>query len=194
MRVIGGRVRGRRLRSLKGLAMRPTQDRVKEALFNILGGAVDGCRFLDLFAGAGGVGIEALSRGAERVVLVENHPPAVKVIRDNLAACGFRSGYRVFGADALRFIDGAERRSDRFDIVFLDPPYRSGLAGLASEKLGDSQIIAPHGRLVVEHPSSESPARRYGRLLLGDTRRFGDTTLSFYHPSPRNSADSPLSL
>ena len=195
MRIIAGTAGGRRLRSLKGRAMRPTQDRVREALFNIIGEAVSGSRFLDLFAGAGGVGIEALSRGAERAVFVENHPPAAAAIRDNLTACGFSSGYRVLKADALRFISGAERRGESFDIVFVDPPYRSDLAERALQKLGASDIMVSGGLAVAEYSSTELMAEKYGRLVLDDTRRFGDTALSFYRCGSENRKEpSPETL
>lgn len=180
MRVIAGSARGRKLRSLRGLAMRPTQDRVREALFNIIGEAVIDSLFLDLYAGVGGVGIEALSRGAAKVVFVENHPPAVEVIRNNLTACGFNSGFRVVKSDSIRFIDGAARRAEKFQIIFMDPPYRTPLLQRTLEKLGAAPIIVAGGVVVAEHASAEQPAESYGDLLLQDVRRFGDTALSFF--------------
>lgn len=180
MRVIAGSARGRKLRSLRGLAMRPTQDRVREALFNIIGEAVIDSSFLDLYAGVGGVGIEALSRGAASVVFVENHPPAVEVIRNNLTACGFSSGFCVVKSDALRFIDGAARRAEKFQIIYIDPPYRTPLLQRTLQKLGAAHIIAAGGLVVAEHASAEQLAEKYGDLLLQDLRRFGDTALSFF--------------
>src|SRR6202521_4228217 len=124
MRVIAGTYRSRSLKSLKGLALRPTSDRLRETLFNVLGLNVSGARFLDLFAGTGAIGIEALSRGAAEVVFIENHPPAATLIRRNLDSLGVRSGATVLSADALRGLDMlAARRGGPgpgFDFVFFD--------------------------------------------------------------------------
>ncbi len=160
--------------------MRPTLARVKEALFDIIVDRVNGSRFLDLYAGAGGVGIEALSRGAEKVVFVENHRPAVETIRGNLAACGFSSGFRVIRSDVLRFLNGAGRRSDEFDIVFMDPPYDSDLMEKTMLKLGALNIIERDSLVIGEHSSSRKLEHSYGRLVKDDLRRFGSATLSFY--------------
>src|SRR5207245_1366501 len=124
---IAGTYRSRILKSLKGLALRSTSDRLRETLFNVLGSSVTGFRFLDLFAGTGAIGIEALSRGAAEVVFVESHPPAAALIRRNLASLGIRSGATVFAVDAHRALEKLARRKKRvvarFDFIFLDPPY-----------------------------------------------------------------------
>src|SRR5438105_5921521 len=127
MRVIAGKYRSRLLKSLKGATLRPTSDRLRETLFNVLGERVAGARFLDLFAGTGAVGIEALSRGADESVFIENHAPAVALIRRNLESLGITGAAQVFWLDALRGlakIAGQSHPTDRpFDFVFLDPPY-----------------------------------------------------------------------
>src|SRR5580658_2756509 len=127
MRVIAGIYRSRILKSLKGLALRPTSDRLRETLFNVLGGAVDGARFIDVFAGTGAVGIEALSRGASEVVFIENHAPAAALIRCNLESLDVRSGATVVAVDAVRGLErlAAKQRSGQpgYDFVFVDPPY-----------------------------------------------------------------------
>ncbi len=127
MRVIAGTYRSRILKSLKGLALRPTSDRLRETLFNVLGSNVSGARFLDLFAGTGAIGIEALSRGAAEVVFIENHPPAATLIRRNLDSLDVRSGVTVLAVDVHRGLETLPSRQKEaevgFDYVFLDPPY-----------------------------------------------------------------------
>ncbi len=122
MRVIAGRHGGRRLQAPAGEATRPTSDRVREALFSILGARVEGAHVLDLFAGSGALGIEALSRGAAAATFVDAAPDAVRVLRGNLAALGEEA--EVVHGDALRWLRAAPRRARQYDLVFLDPPYR----------------------------------------------------------------------
>src|SRR5262249_24649229 len=127
MRVIAGTYRSRILKSLKGQALRPTSDRLRETLFNVLGQGVVGARFLDLFAGTGAIGIEALSRGAAELVFIENHAPAAALIRRNLESIGIRKGATVLAADVVRGLEklASKKRSETccFDFIFLDPPY-----------------------------------------------------------------------
>src|SRR6202163_5055269 len=120
MRVIAGTYRSRILKSLKGLALRPTSDRLRETLFNVLGDAVDGARFIDVFAGTGAVGIEALSRGASEVVFIENHAPAAVLIRRNLESLAITSGAQVLPLDALRALEKIARRHNPTDPAFVD--------------------------------------------------------------------------
>src|SRR5262245_30521408 len=134
MRVIGGHDRGRRLRAPRGLRTRPTADRVRETLFDVLGPAVVGARVLDLFAGTGAGGIEALSRGAARVVLVERDQTALRALRANLAALGApRASARVMAGDVLHVLPQVGAQEGPFDFVFVDPPYATSLAGRTLE-------------------------------------------------------------
>jgi len=127
MRIIAGKYRSRILKSLKGLALRPTSDRLRETLFNVLGPAVAGSRFLDVFAGTGAVGIEALSRGAAEALFIENHAPAAKLIRQNLDSLKITSGYTILTADALTALQKLAAlqtpSTPGIDFVFVDPPY-----------------------------------------------------------------------
>src|SRR5882724_12815539 len=124
MRVIAGQYRSRILKSLKGLALRPTSDKLRETLFNVLGPEIAGSHFIDLFAGTGAVGIEALSRGAAQVVFVENHAPAAALIRKNLESLGIRSGFTMLPIDVLRGLEMLASRTkgaqSKFDFIFLD--------------------------------------------------------------------------
>jgi 16S rRNA (guanine(966)-N(2))-methyltransferase RsmD len=180
MRVIGGQDRGRRLRAPRGLATRPTADRVRVSLFDVLGPAVSGARVLDLFAGTGAVGIEALSRGAARVVFVEKDRAALRALRANLAALGAsRAAARVMAGDVLRVLADLPAQEEPFDVVFLDPPYATSLAGRALVALAAARVCRPGGVVVVQHSTRDAlpPAAGFAEHRRG--RRFGDTALTF---------------
>lgn len=171
MRVITGKARGRRLREPKGMDIRPTTDMVKEAVFNILQFELEGARVLDLFAGTGQLGIEALSRGAAEAVFVDGSSAAVKIVRENLKLCGFEA--RVLQGDAIGYLPSL----GRFDVVFLDPPYDSGLLEKALEVIENVDLLSDGGIIVCESrrekslPDLEPPyrktlVRRYGKVCL----------------------------
>ena len=185
MRVIAGTFRSRILKSLKGLALRPTSDRLRETLFNVLGSGVAGSRFLDLFAGTGAIGIEALSRGAAEVVFVENHPPAAALIRRNLASLGIRSEATVLALDAHRALEKLASRQKRevlaFNFIFLDPPYAAAKDYIrVLEFLGSADLLASSGIVVAEHRRSFALPEAAGELLRYRVLKQGDATLSFY--------------
>jgi 16S rRNA (guanine966-N2)-methyltransferase len=189
MRVIAGTYRSRVLKSLKGLALRPTSDRLRETLFNVLGPAVVGSRFVDVFAGTGAVGIEALSRGAAEVVFIENHPPAVALIRKNLESLGVRSGAAVFGADALRGLEmlAAKRKGEgaAFDFVFLDPPYAAAEEyARVLRVLGSASFLAPGSVVIAEHHKKFDLPVHAGSLTRFRVLKQGDAALSFYRFTP----------
>jgi len=185
VRVIAGKYRSRILKSLKGTALRPTSDRLRETLFNVLGPNVSGSRFLDVFAGTGAVGIEAASRGAVEVVFIEHHAPAATLIRRNLASLEIQNGAQVISLDALRALEKLASRHKPtdapFDFVFVDPPYAEkdqydrvlGFLGFAPFLSAGSLVIAEHRR------TFELP-RRMGRLLQTRILRQGDAALSFF--------------
>lgn len=180
MRVIGGRLGGRRLSAPAGDATRPTSDRVREAIFNILGPPPDDARVLDLFAGAGGLGIEALSRGAASAVFVDASRAAARTVRANLAALGLDDVTRVVIADAARALGDLERGGAAFDWIFVDPPYATELAEQALRRLGGGALVRPGAVVVVEHDRRRALDQAYGALELRDRRRYGDTEVSFY--------------
>jgi 16S rRNA (guanine966-N2)-methyltransferase len=180
MRVIGGRDRGRRLRAPRGLRTRPTADRVRVTLFDVLGPAVVGARVLDLFAGTGAVGIEALSRGAARVVFVERDPSALRALRANLAALGASRGEaRVVAGDAVAVLDELAQGEGPFDLVFLDPPYATTLAARALSALVHSGACPPGAEIVVQHSTRTTLPAVKGLAPHRRARRFGDTALTF---------------
>ena len=176
MRIIGGEARGRRIKSPPG-RVRPTSDRVREALFNILRDRIKGAAFLDLFAGSGAVGLEALSRGASRVVFVEDNPSRVKAIRSHVREFGWaeRSTIARLGAD--RFLDGI---TTAFDIVFVDPPYHTGQMEVVIPRLLSSRALGSGTLLVLEHLSSAPVEIMDDQLEPLRTYRYGDTTLSLF--------------
>jgi 16S rRNA (guanine(966)-N(2))-methyltransferase RsmD len=178
LRVIGGERRGYRLRAPAGPRLRPTSDRVREALFDILSGRVEGARFLDLYAGSGAVGIESLSRGALECVLVESDRLAVRAIRRNLEVCGYVSRARVIRAllpEALGRLEAPRS----FDLVFVDPPYGDAGAGAVLERLARGDLLAPGAEVVLEHDRRD-PAPDPRALTKFRSVRHGDTVLSFY--------------
>jgi len=180
MRVIGGAAKGRRLLAPKGQTVRPTADRVKESLFNILPRDLTGAKVLDLFAGTGNLSIEALSRGADRAVLIDASERSVAAIKENLRRLGFHGRGQVWTAPVARGLRSLARRDESFDYIFLDPPYDQALVGRTLEIIGKSNLLRDSGTLVVEHSARETVKPLYGSLQLHDQRRYGDTLLSFY--------------
>ena len=177
MRVIAGQWGGRRLQAPPGDATRPTSDRVREALFSILGDRVDGARVLDLFAGSGALGIEALSRGAVHATFVDSAQAAIRSLWANLEALG--ADAEVRRADARRFLGAASAAGRYYDLVFLDPPYR--LAGRVGGELAAvlPAVLAPGAAVVVE---SDRRAPLDLELPLIDERRYGDTLIRIHGP------------
>jgi 16S rRNA (guanine966-N2)-methyltransferase len=185
MRVIAGTLRRRTLDAPAGMTTRPTSDRLRETIFNVLAPRIEGARFLDLYAGSGAVGIEAVSRGAQNVIMVERAAPALKILRGNLEKLGLRSGVRVEAVSVTAFLKKLRPESTAFvfDIVFLDPPYDAqDEYALALGLLGGdaSRLLAKDAVVIAEHRRKEKLEDRYG--MLGRTRVLeqGDAALSFY--------------
>jgi 16S rRNA (guanine(966)-N(2))-methyltransferase RsmD len=177
MRIVGGAWGGRRLKAPPGDATRPTSDRVREALFSILGARVEGARVLDLFAGSGALGLEALSRGASEATFVDSAAAPVKALQANLATLGGEAEVRR--QDALRFLGSARDQARVYDLVFLDPPYRlaTRLGGRLSEEL--PHVLAP-GATVVTESDRRDPLDL--DLPISDERRYGDTLIRIHGP------------
>ena len=177
MRVIGGIARGRSLKSPPS-GVRPTSDRVREALFDALEArGVQFERMLDVFAGSGALGIEALSRGDGRCDFVESNAKAVATIRQNLATTGFEARGRVF---QLRAEQAPERLDAQYSLLFLDPPYDDEACARDVASIAESGLIAPEATLVLEHSSRSDAPAQLGNLQLDWSRRYGDTQVSMY--------------
>ena len=150
MRVIAGSARRLLLKTIEGLDTRPTTDRIKETLFNMLQPQIPGCFFLDLFSGSGAIGIEALSRGARKAVFIENNPKAVECIRENLSRTHLEEGALVLESDVIAGLKRLEGRNYRFDLIFMDPPYNRDLEKEALSRLKDSPLVTEETLLIVE--------------------------------------------
>jgi len=185
VRIIGGSARGRTLLAPRGLHTRPTQDAVRESLFNILRREIPDALVLDLFAGTGALALECLSRGAARAVLVDRAPSAMRVIRRNVQSAGFAGQADCLCCDwraALGRLKGAAGAGPGFDLAFLDPPYgRVDLAEVCAA-LADG-LLAPGALIVAEHPAGEPPAVR-PPLFVQDARRYGDTAVTMIRFDP----------
>lgn len=179
MRIIAGELKGRILAPVKGRT-RPTAAKVREAIFNILGPAVREATVLDLFAGTGALGIEALSRGAKRVVFVEHHPEALKGLGRNLEALGLRDRGRVLPLAVAAALRALAAQGEQFDLVFLDPPYGAGTAATTLGALAASSLLLPEVRVVAEHSRRETLPEAIGGLEQQTLRRYGDTQIAIY--------------
>ena len=183
MRVIGGEFRSRRLHTPRGDATRPTSDRLRETLFNVLGPAVDGARFLDLYAGSGAVGIEALSRGAVLAGFVEHGPAALAAIRANLATLGLGARASVESRSVAAALGRLLEARESFDFVFLDPPYEA--MGEYTETLGllgrpASGLLRPRAAVIAEHNRRQALPEQIGALRRRRLLEQGEAALSFY--------------
>ena len=178
MRVISGSARGRRLKELQGMDTRPTTDKVKESLFNIIQFELEGRRALDLFGGTGQLGIEALSRGAVHCTFVDMRREAAALIRENLRLCGLSERSRVVQGDALAFLASCR---EKFDLIFLDPPYQSGLLEKSMEAAAGFDILSEHGIMICESAADQvlpplAPPYEWGREY-----RYGKIKLTVCH-------------
>jgi 16S rRNA (guanine966-N2)-methyltransferase len=177
MRITGGIGRGRKLKVPSGEQVRPTSDKVKQALFNILGERVEGAVFLDLFAGAGGIGIEALSRGAERAVFVDGFRESLEAVKHNIGQTGFGERAEAVLSKVEPFL---MKRSGPYDIVFLDPPYALELLPLL-QLIAASGLLRPDAVVIAEHFKKRQSPERVGELERYREAVYGDTALAFYH-------------
>ena len=183
MRIIAGTFRSRPLQAPAGLATRPSSDRLRETLFNVLTPRIESAHFLDLYAGSGAVGLEALSRGAEKVLFVERAPAALKVLQANLARLQLTGGFSVQSGNVGAYLRRALTESKRFDLVFLDPPYDEtkeyattlGLLGGAA-----ASLLSAGALVIAEHRRKENLEDRYGLLARTRLLEQGDAALSFY--------------
>lgn len=180
MRVISGEFRGRNLEQLVGMEIRPTSDRVKESLFNILGTRLIDCAFLDLFAGTGGIGIEAYSRGASRVVFIDESAKSIKILKSNLDKLGISEKVEVHNTDYLNAINKLAYDNKKFDIIFIDPPYLKGYEQNALTQISECKMLADEGIIIVEHDLKDKMPESTGKLKLTRQNKYGNTMLSFY--------------
>jgi 16S rRNA (guanine966-N2)-methyltransferase len=180
MRVIAGIYKGRRLKTLEGLSVRPTSDRLRETLFNILAPRIEEAHFADVCAGSGAVGIEALSRGARHVTFIESSLKAARIISENLRNCGIREGYRVINRDALRALKNLASEQAQFDIIYFDPPYDSEIHTPVMWLIAKHDLLAEDGVVIVEHRRQTPLLPNYDRLRPYRQVAQGDSLLTFF--------------
>ena len=176
MRIITGKYKGRAIKMPKGI--RPSQNKVRKALFDILGD-IKGFSFLELFAGSGAIGIEALSRGARDLTLVENERNCLLAIKNNIESLKLQN-YTIYPTEALQAVEALHKKRKEFDIIFFDPPYYEGLSKKTLQMLAAYDILAPNGFIAAQHFKKDNLPDAVGDLILFKQSYYGDTVLSFY--------------
>lgn len=179
MRIVAGKARGHPLLGPRSANIRPTADRVREAVFNILGQWMDGWSVLDLFAGTGALSLEAISRGARRAVMVDQNKEAVRLCRTNAAALGFQDQVEILALPVDRALAQLQRAGEQFELIFADPPYAFRAGQQLLEAIASARLLAGQGILCLEHNKRES-APEHPELSRTGQRRFGDTVVSIY--------------
>jgi 16S rRNA (guanine(966)-N(2))-methyltransferase RsmD len=180
LRIIGGTLRGKKLRPLRGMNIRPTTDFVRESIFNILADRVQGAVVLDLFAGTGTLGIEALSRGAASATFVDNRRQAIGNILENVAACHLAEQTQILKRDISRGLGFLKATGRTFDLVFMDPPYEKGFVVKTLESLGRCHCVGSNACVVAEHSLREELPGKAGGFQQTRKRKYGNTLVSFY--------------
>jgi 16S rRNA (guanine966-N2)-methyltransferase len=180
VRVIGGIHRGRRLRTVEGLNVRPTSDRLRETLFNILAPDITGSHFLDVCAGSGAIGVEAISRGAGQAIFIDSSRRACSVIEANLHSLGVENEATIINRDAVAALKQLAKGGKQFDIVFFDPPYASGIYHEVMRQLDERPLLSADAIVIAEHRAKTPPGDRYGRLRMYREVKQGESALAFY--------------
>ncbi|MGI6092971.1 MAG: 16S rRNA (guanine(966)-N(2))-methyltransferase RsmD [Veillonellaceae bacterium] len=179
MRIITGSAKGTRLKTPRGMETRPTSDRVKESVFNILGPFIANTNVLDLFAGTGNLGLEALSRGAASALFIDKSSASVNLVRDNIDLTKFNDRAVVLKSDVFYGLDWLIKENKRFELIFCDPPYNKGLVEMVLTKIDTSNILSVEGIIVVEHSNHEQIRGEFNQLKVKRTEKYGETLVSF---------------
>ncbi|SES66421.1 16S rRNA (guanine(966)-N(2))-methyltransferase RsmD [Natronincola peptidivorans] len=180
MRIIAGKARGYRLITPKDFKIRPTSDRVKESIFNIIQNYIIDGIVIDLFAGTGSLGLEALSRNAEKVYFVDKDKDSIDIIKQNLSKMNLLAKGEIIHADVISAINNLTEKKVQADIIFMDPPYNKGLGNAALEDIDTSELLAPSGRIIIEHDKSEDMPIEMNKLHQFRRKDYGNTSVSFY--------------
>ncbi|WP_338469931.1 16S rRNA (guanine(966)-N(2))-methyltransferase RsmD [Niallia sp. XMNu-256] len=180
MRVVSGILKGKGLKAVPGSSTRPTTDKVKEAMFNMIGPYFDGGYGLDLFAGSGGLGIEALSRGLDHVIFVDRDAKAIGTLRENIHSCGLDDKVEIYRNDALRAIKVIEKRQISLNYIFLDPPYKQQQLAKLLDFIHEHQLLDSTGTIVCEHSSDIELPQVVGSLVKRKSENYGIIALSLY--------------
>ncbi|MGI6113980.1 MAG: 16S rRNA (guanine(966)-N(2))-methyltransferase RsmD [Mahellales bacterium] len=180
LRIIAGTARGRRLKAVKGINTRPTADRVKESLFNIISPAIRDAVVLDLFAGTGNLGCEALSRGAGLVFFVDKSGLSIKTIKDNINSLGFADRARVYKMDVTTFLKSQGSKGPVYNLIFMDPPYGKELLVPTIELISEMNILSDDGMVIAEHSTMDNLPQSIGQLYIQRQKTYGTTAVTFY--------------
>lgn len=197
MKILGGKYKGRNFYMLEGI--RPTQGIVRKALFDILGHDMEGVILLDLFAGSGAIGLEAISRGATQSIFVEKDPRCAAIIEENIGLLSIHKDvheippYQIVQTDAFAAIKLFSRQNKKFDVIFVDPPYSRGLAKKALKTLEAYDILHPNCIVVIQHEKRETLPEKQGRFLLFREKKYGNTTFSLYKSEARSTKSETIS-
>ncbi|WP_429080533.1 16S rRNA (guanine(966)-N(2))-methyltransferase RsmD [Brassicibacter mesophilus] len=180
LRVITGKLKGHKLKAPKGMSTRPTADRVKESIFNIIGYIPENSTVLDLFAGSGNIGIEFLSRGASRCYFIDNSHVSTSIIKENLEATNLSNQAQIYKNYVDRALTILGSKNICFDFIFMDPPYEKDLVAPTIEALYINRLLDEEGIVIIEHETKASLEEEYLGLIRYDARKYGGTTVSFY--------------
>lgn len=189
MRIIAGAAKGRALKAVPGKNTRPTTDKVKEAIFSMIGPYFDGGTALDLFAGTGGLGLEAWSRGAEKVIFVDKEGISVDIIRQNVKTAGADRDVEIYRNDAERALKALAKRGIAFSLVFLDPPYRMTAMPEVMEELAEKGMLEPEASVVIEHDAAVQYPEELKGFRLKRSAKYGDTAVTIYDYIGDNTGD-----
>ena len=179
MRIIAGENRGKKLKAVPGMKTRPTADRVKEAVFSSIDDRLYGSRFLDVFSGTGNIALEAISRGAEEVVLLEKDADALKVIQDNVTACRQDSRCTIMRGDSMASMNTLSRQGKQFDIIYVDPPYQAGLYEEVLKNIAEKQLLAQGGLILLECAKNTSLSIENSIFFIYKEKCYGDTCVLY---------------
>lgn len=181
MRIIAGKYKGHKLVSFDEAHIRPMTDRVKESLFNIIAGYIEGARVLDLYSGTGSVGLEALSRGAKSIDFVENHSKSITLIRKNIEILKVAPQVEIHKTEAIKYL--RNYKGEGYDLIFIDPPFPAQICLATLEAVSPSSACKESTKIIIEHSRHEPLPEKVATLSIVDTRPYGDKILSFYDPT-----------
>ncbi|WP_410208186.1 16S rRNA (guanine(966)-N(2))-methyltransferase RsmD [Fusobacterium sp.] len=180
MRIIAGDAKNRRLKTRKGRDTRPTLGSMKESLFSIIAPYVEDSRFLDLFSGSGNISLEALSRGAKKAIMIEKDSEALRYLIENINSLGFEDRCRAYKNDVFRAIEILGRKGEKFDIIFMDPPYKDELCTKVMRAIEKQELLADGGLIICEHHLFEDMSDEIGEFKKADERKYGKKCITFY--------------
>ncbi len=180
MRIIAGEARNRKIKTRKGFDTRPTLESVKESLFSIIAPYIEGSTFLDLFSGSGSISLEALSRGAKRAIMIEKDSEALKYIIENINSLGYSGKSRAYKNDVIRAIEILGRKKEKFDIIFMDPPYQDEVCTKVLKSINKAEILNNDGLIICEHHLYENLADEIAGFRKSDERKYNKKILTFY--------------